>query len=89
VLYLVEYDAFGILPTGLWTFLRIVCWLGSVFGVFALQVRLLYRAPVFSRLSGGVLRLSVFVVLSLPITVIGLVLGHSLFSLAGHGLLFD
>jgi len=89
ILCSVEYDWFGILPTGLWTTLRILCWLGSLFGAFALQVYLFYRSELFPRVSRAFVRLLVFGALSFVLTVVGLICGHFLFMAAGHGLLFD
>jgi hypothetical protein len=89
VLCMVEYDCFGGIPTVSWTLLRVLCWLGSVFGAFALQVYVLYLTPIFSQLSGRALRLLTIGAVSLPITLTGLVVGHGIFLLAGHGLLFD
>jgi len=88
ILCAVEYDWFGLLPTGLWTILRVLCWLSSFFAPFVMQVYLLCHAPVLSRLS-GILRVLTFGGISFPLTILGLILGHTLFILTGHGLLFD
>ena len=89
ILCAVEYDWLGILPTGLWTTLRILCWLGSLFGAFALQIYLFYRSGLFPRLSRAFVRFLVVGALSFALTVAGLICGHLLFMAAGHGLLFD
>lgn len=85
----VEYDWFGLLPTGLWTLLRVLCWLGSLFGPFVLQAVLLYRSAVLKRLAGGPLRVMASGLIAFPLALLGLIAGHLLFCLANHGLLFD
>ena len=89
VLFLVEYDKFGILPTDFWTMLRILCWLGSLFVPFGLLFYKLYRAPVLIRLPRCELRAFAFGVISLPLAFFGLATGHILFCSTGYGLLFD
>jgi hypothetical protein len=84
-LFMVEYDFF---PPGLFTPLRILCWVASFFVPCALQVRVLCRSPLFSGLSRGLSRLT-FSAISFPLTILGLIWGHTLFALAGYGLLFD
>jgi hypothetical protein len=85
----VEYDWLGLLPTELWTVLRVLCWLGSLFAPYTLQVVLLYRTPLLSRLSIRPLRALASGAISFPIALLGIVLGQFLFAMANHGLLFD
>jgi hypothetical protein len=85
VLYLVEYD---FLPLELFTPVRVLCWLASLLVPYILQVAFLCDSPAIGRLSAS-LRIPALVVISVPLAVIWLILGHGLFIATGHGLLFD
>jgi ABC-type phosphate transport system permease subunit len=88
-LFLVEYDKLGHFDPLTWTFLRILCWLGSLGFPYATLFCLLYRSPPLGLKGNHALRAITLGIISLPLTILSLIAGHIVFSLAGYGLIFD